>query len=163
MNLIIVTEEDVANEEFAWEVGENVNVRLEQKDDMFKYVLPKDDPRTTHIRRMLKSETGDILRLGILNQAKGTAILKWLENGSAELTPRDDFLVPSKPVISLLLACPRPKVLNRIWPMISSQGVLDVTVIGAEKVEKGFFSSSKLEPENIRNRCLSGLVQGQDV
>jgi len=47
--------------------------------------------------------------------------------------------------------------------MISSQGVLDVTVIGAQRVEKGFFCSSRLHHENIHKLCLSGLVQGQDV
>jgi len=157
MNLIIVTEEDEVSEEDALELGKDGKIRR------VRYVLPMGDPRTTHIRKTLKLETDDIIRLGVMNQAKGTARLKWLENESVELIPRDDFMIPPKPVISLLLACPRPKVLNRIWPMISSQGVLDVTVIGANKVEKGFFSSSRLEPENIRKLCLSGLVQGQDV
>jgi len=76
MNLILVTEDDEASEEEHEEDEAYNKVRFEQTITGNRYVLPKDDPRTIHIKKTLKSETGDIIRLGILNQAKGTATLK---------------------------------------------------------------------------------------
>jgi hypothetical protein len=43
------------------------------------------------------------------------------------------------PRISLILACPRPLRLERIFPIVSCQGVSRIAIIGAEKVEKAYF------------------------
>jgi hypothetical protein len=90
--------------------------------------LSSDDPRTEHLRSHIKAESGKLLRAGIIDAGTTDAAkVEWeggVDDGSAamrlELGPADELLKPvpdaRRPRLDLLLAVPRPPVLQRlVW------------------------------------------------
>ena len=63
--------------------------------------------------------------------------------------------------VDLIMACPRPLRFERLVPVVSSMGIGSLTVVGAEKVEKGFFGSHLFrKPASMRDCIEEGLSQG---
>jgi 16S rRNA (uracil1498-N3)-methyltransferase len=71
--------------------------------------------------------------------------------------------ISPRPRIDLLLAMPRPKVMNRLWPVLSSLGVGRVLISNAWKTERNYFDTHVLEPEHIRKGLIEGLQQARDT
>ena len=72
-------------------------------------------------------------------------------------------LPPPKLPLTLLLALPRPKVLNRALASAASLGVARILLLNAWKVEKAYWKSPKLAPENLREQLILGLEQAKDT
>ena len=114
--------------------------------------IPASDPRTVHIRSVLRLQPGDSLRVGIVDGGPSTATIS--SPAASSETPLDSPLtdltlqwdggsnaaqaVPAQPPpnIDLLLAMPRPKVLRRMWAPLAALGVGSVFLTNAEKVER---------------------------
>ncbi|ETO17131.1 hypothetical protein RFI_20202 [Reticulomyxa filosa] len=65
--------------------------------------------------------------------------------------------------IILLLAIPRPKQLNRLFPIISSIGIHQLILINCNKTEKCYFDTKYLESDRVLKGFLSGLSQCRDT
>jgi 16S rRNA U1498 N3-methylase RsmE len=64
------------------------------------------------------------------------------------------------PPVDLIMACPRPLRLERLLPVVTSIGVRNLAIVGAEKVEKGFFGSHLFRRPAALRLCLEeGLSQ----
>jgi len=63
----------------------------------------------------------------------------------------------------LIVALPRPKVLNRVLSAVTSLGVKRIFFINAWRVEKSYWKSPRLSPENLRLQMISGLEQAKDT
>ena len=74
-------------------------------------------------------------------------------------------LVPERPLVSLILALPRPIQLNRMLPMITQMGVDHLVLTQAQKVPRDYFGSHLFrDPQRLRERFIEGLCQaGVDV
>ena len=148
---------------------------LSTYSDTVKATLPADDPRTQHVRQVLDLKDGDLLRTGVIDHGlENESTVRWLPaaNGSntegqqeqqqqLEITFHDPHILTrrtERPRLSLLLALPPPRVLDRILPLVSSLGVDRLYLTNAAKVGKGYFSSHFLHrkaPEaEITNRKL---------
>jgi len=90
-----------------------------------------------------KYTTGECLVLGLQ--------LHLIEEGMKE----PEF----EPCIDLLLASPRPKVMDRLLQTLGTLGLRHVTICQAEKVEKSYLYSPKLKPEKVREKLLDGISQ----
>jgi 16S rRNA U1498 N3-methylase RsmE len=55
------------------------------------------------------------------------------------LGPKSSWSINDRPKVDLVLALPRPLRLERLLPVISCMGVGRLVLIGASKVEKGYF------------------------
>lgn len=62
--------------------------------------------------------------------------------------------------IDLLLACPRPKVVDRLLQSCSTYGVRHVWIFQAQKTEMSYFHGKQLESGSISQALLDGLSQG---
>jgi RsmE family RNA methyltransferase len=141
MNLILVREEEIAPGNLATVSGE----------------------RARHILRVLKAGVGAAVRVGLLDGPLGVATVDRVEGERVVLNCAFEGVAPVKPRIDLLLALPRPKVLNRLWSQIAAVGVGRVVLVNAAKVERCYFDSHVLSPEVFTPRLVEGLQQARDT
>ena len=125
--------------------------------------LHSSDDRCVHIRTILKSVIGDQLKIGILDRGitDSAELIGSNEEGLVfDLGLTQDIKPCPRPYVDLILAVPRPLRLERLLPVIASQGVGKVILVGAEKVEKDYFGSHLFRrPEALRACLVEGLSQ----
>ena len=121
------------------------------------------DRRADHIRTILKGREGQSLRVGMLDGPLGTGMIKTV--GPDDVTLRCVFAdpIPERPPVDLLLALPRPKVMQRLWASIASLGVGRIMLTNAQKVERCYFDTHVLKPEFYTERLKEGLEQAMDT
>lgn len=119
--------------------------------------------RLEHVREVHRAKVGDDLALGLLGGAMGRGRVLRLEDGVLELALTLDQTPPPKLPLTLVLAVPRPKVLNRVVAAAASLGVARLVLLNAWKVEKAYWASPKMQPESLREQLLLGLEQAKDT
>ncbi len=119
--------------------------------------------RAAHIGGVLKVKNGDSIRVGILDGPCGTGDVVSVSRGCVELVCRFDKALPPPPVVDLLLAVPRPKVMRRMWAQLSSLGVGRIILTNAEKVERNYFDTHWLSEDTYRPLLIEGLEQSGDT
>ena len=119
--------------------------------------------RLRHALEVLRATDGDVLRVGLLGGATGTAEV--LRAGEDELVLRPSLTdpPPPRPDIDLLLAVPRPKALRKVLPAAASLGVDRIVLVNAARVEKSYFASRVLDAASIRELLVLGLEQARDT
>ncbi len=118
--------------------------------------------RAHHVREVLNAGAGKSVRVGVIDGPMGTA--RVIEDGrDIRLTCDLNDGTPPVPRVDLLLAMPRPKVMNRLWPVLASLGVGRILISNAWKTERNYFDTHVLEPEHIRAGLIEGLQQARDT
>jgi len=119
--------------------------------------------RLQHVTNVHRAAVGDELVVGAAGGKIGTGVVTRLDQEALELrvTLRDD---PPEPLpLTLILALPRPKVLNRVIAGATSLGVKRVFLINAWRVEKSYWKSPKLSDDNLLLQRILGLEQARDT
>jgi 16S rRNA (uracil1498-N3)-methyltransferase len=120
--------------------------------------------RSTHVREVHRAGTGDTLRVGLLGGGIGTARVILAADETVELELGElDQPPPAKLPLTLVLAMPRPKVLNRVLASATSLGVAHIVLLNAWRVEKAYWKSPRLGEENLRQQRILGLEQARDT
>lgn len=119
--------------------------------------------RLEHVREVHRAKVGDELSVGLLGGAMGRGRVLRLEDGVLELALTLDQAPPPKLPLTLVLAVPRPKVLNRVVAAAASLGVARMVLLNAWKVEKAYWASPKMQHENLHEQLLLGLEQAKDT
>ena len=141
MNLLLLTEEDRLD---------GTTFRLEGR-------------RLAHVRDVHRAELGDDLTVGLLGGLMGRGVVKRLDDEALDLDVTLDTPPAPKLPLTLVLALPRPKVLNRVLAAATSLGAARIYLINAWKVEKSFWKSPRMGEENLRLQQLLGLEQAKDT
>ncbi|WP_417916360.1 16S rRNA (uracil(1498)-N(3))-methyltransferase [Candidatus Electronema sp. JC] len=136
-----------------------MNLLLFSQDELVDSLLLLHDFRSEHIRRVLGLAAGDSLRLGMINGRLGHGTVLSIDAETVTLAVQLDREPPPPPPVELILALPRPIMLQRILKQAATLGVWRIHLIRSAKVEKSFFHSPALLPEKIRERLLEGLTQ----
>ena len=118
--------------------------------------------RARHVREVLQAAPGEEIHVGIIDGPLGTALIVE-DSKQLRLCCKLSDKVPPAPRVDLLLAMPRPKVMNRLWPVLASLGVGRILVSNAWKTERNYFDTHVLEPEHIREGLIEGLQQARDT
>ena len=116
-----------------------------------------------HILEVHRATPRDILRVGVLNGRIGQGQIESINDLALEMTIRLDTEPPPALPLRLILALPRPKVLNRTVAAAASMGIREIDLINAWRVEKGYWESPRLAPENLRLQSILGLEQAGDT
>ncbi len=119
--------------------------------------------RFEHIQNIQRATSGDELRVGKLNGLHGTGTIVSLDSQELEMEVQLDQSPPDPLPVTLLLALPRPKMLKRILQSVSSLGVKKIYLINSYRVDKSFWGSPLLQPENLNEHLILGLEQARDT
>ena len=134
----------------AEEIGEKGTVRL-------------SGARAKHVLEVLHGKPGQKIRIGVVDGNQGGGMIEEAGKGFVMLRCALDGEVPPVPMVDLLLAMPRPKVMKRLWAQITAMGVGRVVVVNAEKVERNYFDTKWLEQEHYEPLLIEGLTQCGDT
>jgi len=119
--------------------------------------------RLQHVREVHRAGPGDELKVGLLGGSMGRGRVLGLDEEALELEVELGEPPPPKLPLNLLLALPRPKVLNRVLASAASLGVARIVLVNAWRVEKAYWKSPRLDPENTRAQFVLGLEQARDT
>jgi 16S rRNA (uracil1498-N3)-methyltransferase len=143
MNLLLLTQQDLLSPDSA---------------------LIQDERRCQHILQIHKATEGDSLKAGLLNGLIGEAkIRKIISNSQIELNLILTRPAPAPIPLTIVMALPRPKMFRRVLQTISSLGIKSVYFIHSYRVEKSYWQSPFLNPEDVQHQLILGLEQSCDT
>ena len=140
MNLIVLNNEDIQDG-----VAEITGLKLK------------------HILTYIRPSSGDTLKTGILNGLTGEGIVTGITDEKLTLTVSHHDNPPDPLPLKLILAMPRPKVLNRVIQHGTAMGIKEIYIIKTWRVEKSYWETPMLEDENLLRQMITGLEQGKDT
>lgn len=134
-------------------------------------VLWLDDRRGDHLRKVLKVEVGQSIKVGLLGGRRGIAEVLAVETGRVQLRIPLELARPldaegeqsatsSRPALDVILALPRPQALHRVLQSVATMGVRRLDLVRSWRVEKSFFHSPSLGEASIRKHLWLGAEQG---
>jgi 16S rRNA (uracil1498-N3)-methyltransferase len=138
-------------------------VLLFQDDFVAEDMVRLAGRRLEHIRSVHRLSLDDELTVGLLDGQVGKGRLTRLDQDCAEMRVDLRELPPPKLPLTLVLALPRPKVLNRVVAAATSLGVGRIFLINAWRVEKSYWKSPRLAEENLHLQRVLGLEQAKDT
>ena len=141
-----------------------MNIILLRQDDWIDgdRVLLRDH-RASHIRDILKSEVGDVVRVGLLAGRQGEGLIEAIETDAVRLSVRLTDPPPPRHRFDIVLSLPRPKMLRRILRTTAEFGVQNLHLINSARVEKSYWQSPLLRPEKLEDALHAGLERSRDT
>ncbi len=118
--------------------------------------------RAGHVREVHRAEAGDELVVGVAGGRIGTGRVVSVGE-EVEMQVALDRDPPPPLDVTLVVAVPRPKVLNRIVAAATSLGIKRMFLINAWRVEKSYWRSPRMSEENLREQAIIGLEQARDT
>ena len=119
--------------------------------------------RLEHVRSVLKPAPGARLTVGIADGGIGTAEVMRLDEDALDMQVTIGGTPPEPLPLTLVLAVPRPKVLNRVIAAAASLGIKRIYLVNSWRVEKSYWNSPRMTPENLRAQSILGLEQAKDT
>jgi len=119
--------------------------------------------RLRHVTEVHRARAGDDLAVGLLEGGVGRGRVTRLDAEALELEVVLDQAPPPKLPLTLVLALPRPKVLNRVLAAATSLGAARIYLVNAWKVEKSYWKSPRLAEPNLELQRILGLEQAKDT
>ncbi len=118
--------------------------------------------RAAHVREVHRATAGDELVVGLAGGKIGRGRLISVAD-AIEMDVVLDRDPPPPLAVTLVIALPRPKVLNRVIAAVTSLGVKRIVLINAWRVEKSYWRSPRMSDENLRAQAIAGLEQARDT
>ena len=119
--------------------------------------------RLEHVTNVHRATVGDALVVGVANGRIGIGTIAHLDHDAIEMDVMLDRNPPPALPLTLVLALPRPKVLNRVIASASSLGIKRIILFNAWRVEKSYWKSPRLSEENLHHQSILGLEQARDT
>ena len=138
-------------------------ILLEQADWLSHDQVALNDRRYIHLRDILKTDIGAIVKVGMLNGDVGTGEVTSIDNHGARLRVTLDQAPPPRHPSDIVLSLPRPKMLRRVLRTVAEMGVNTLHLVNSARVEKSYWQSPLLEPERIDAALRAGLERSADT
>ncbi|MDX9734380.1 MAG: 16S rRNA (uracil(1498)-N(3))-methyltransferase [Thermoanaerobaculia bacterium] len=119
--------------------------------------------RARHVHDVHRARVGDELVVGLRNGATGRGTVLAVSADEVRLAVELVGEPPPPSGVDLLLAMPRPKVLRRALQAAASLGAKRIVLVNAARVEKSYFDTPFLQPEEIERNLVLGLEQARDT
>lgn len=140
-----------------------MNLLLLEPEELEGGTVTLTGRRAQHLLQVLKVEPGATVRLGVVGGLLGTGRVVDAREDRVRLAVE----LTEPPVcelhIELILALPRPIMLQRILKQATVLGVRRLHLIRSRRVEKSFFHSPVLAADKIRALLLEGMEQAMDT
>ncbi|MAY36917.1 MAG: 16S rRNA (uracil(1498)-N(3))-methyltransferase [Spongiibacteraceae bacterium] len=122
------------------------------------------DHRHHHLRKVLGSQPGDTLKVGLLGGLCGSAIVDATDENETRLGQIVcQKAPPAKLPLTLILALPRPKAARRICRTAAELGIEHLVLLNSYRVEKSYWQSPLLSEARILEYFYEGLEQAGDT
>jgi 16S rRNA (uracil1498-N3)-methyltransferase len=138
-------------------------ILLEASDFIDPHRVRLEGRRMNHILQVHRAARGDTVRVGLLDGKLGKGVIDQINPAGMEMVVDLHADPPAPLPVRLILALPRPKVLNRTIAAAASMGIREIDLINAWRVEKAYWSSPRLSDENLRLQSILGLEQAGDT
>ncbi len=123
--------------------------------------LEASDPRTQHIRKVLRVEEGGTLYVGFINAGRAQVQVSEIgADGCVSLEVVSVEIPPLSLPIVLLIGLPRPHTAKRILFDAASMGVKEIHFFETEKGEPSYAMSSLWATDEWQKRLRLGAEQG---
>ncbi|HYM62645.1 MAG TPA: 16S rRNA (uracil(1498)-N(3))-methyltransferase [Thermoanaerobaculia bacterium] len=119
--------------------------------------------RLQHVAQIHRAKPGDELTVGVAGGRIGRGRITDLREDALEMEVVLDREPPPPLGVTLVLALPRPKVLNRVIASTASMGVKRIYLVNAWRVEKSYWKSPRVDPANLAAQAILGLEQARDT
>ena len=119
--------------------------------------------RAEHLLRVLGVVPGVTVRVGVVGGRLGSGRVLAADAGAVRLAVSLEREPAADLHLELILALPRPIMLQRILKQGTVLGVRRFHLIRSRRVEKSFFHSPVLEPGKMRVLLLEGMEQAMDT
>lgn len=141
-----------------------MNIILLKNDDYINgtNTVLLNDHRHKHVFKILKPVLGQSLKVGIMNGRCGYGRVICIDPEKLVLEVFLHDQPPPRHQFDLILALPRPKMLRRILRTIAEFGVQNLYLINSARVEKSYWQSPFLYPENIQKALMRGMERSKD-
>ncbi|HLO68088.1 MAG TPA: 16S rRNA (uracil(1498)-N(3))-methyltransferase [Holophaga sp.] len=137
-------------------------ILLEEGDFIAPGRVRLEGRRLRHVLDVHRATPGDELTVGLLGGLLGRG--RVLALGEAlDMEVELDQPPPPKLPFTLVLALPRPKVLNRVLAAATSLGAAEIHLVNAWKVEKSYWKSPRMAGDNLLLQRILGLEQARDT
>ncbi len=140
-----------------------MNLLLLESSELVNGEVALTGRRAEHLLRVLRVVPGDSVRVGVVNGNLGRGQVLAVGDGVVHLTVKLQHEPDNTLHVELILALPRPIMLQRILKQATVLGVRRFYLIRSRRVEKSFFHSPVLEPQKIRSILLEGMEQAMDT
>lgn len=140
-----------------------MNLLLFEQNELKGTRLYLNDRRADHILDILGLKVGDTLRVGMVNGKVGKGEVVNVHGRSLELEVCLTSHPPDIPEITLILALPRPIMLQRILKQGTVLGVKHFHLIRSQRVQKSFFQSNLLQDKKLKDILMQGMEQAMDT
>jgi RsmE family RNA methyltransferase len=119
--------------------------------------------RLEHVHNVHRAKVGDMLKVGLLNGKMGQGAITAMEGQALEMDVCLDSEPPPKLPLTIAIALPRPKALNRVVAAATSLGAARLILFNAWRVEKSYWQSARLDEANLLHQRVLGLEQAKDT
>ena len=140
-----------------------MNLLLLETQEIHNSIAVLKGRRAAHLREVLRVEPGSVVRLGVVNGPKGRGEVLRADEDAVVLQVELNGTPPVAPAVELILALPRPIMLQRIFKQATVMGLRRLHLLRSQRVEKSFFASPVLAPEKSRALILEGMEQAMDT
>jgi len=140
-----------------------MNLILIQPEEVQASEVRLTGRRADHLRKILKVQAGDTVRVGIVNGMIGIGIVGAISRNEVILQVTAETQPPAKLNLALILALPRPIMLKRVLAQATALGVKHLFLINASRVEKSFFEASPVKDNTFSPFIENGLEQAVDT
>ncbi len=118
------------------------------------------DDRAEHLRKVLRASVGQKFKVGRVQGGIGSGEVTRIDRTGVDLKVSIPEAKPEIPVLSLIVALPRPQTLKKILEIIGACGVRELFLLQTARVQGSFFGSKLLKDKGWMKHLRLGLEQG---
>jgi 16S rRNA (uracil1498-N3)-methyltransferase len=135
-----------------------MNLILFQENELER-PLPLTDERAKHIIKVLKLDTGDSLKVGLLNRSKGTATISSRTSAGFEFEFQWEDNEPAPDPITLIVGLSRPHTMQKVLQQATTMGVRKMIFVQTELGERSYASSKLWTTSDYKRHLIDGAQQ----
>ena len=139
-----------------------MNLILFEPDETVR-PLPRDDPRSQHLLRVLRRREGDTFDAGLVNGPRGKGTLVAIGPAALTLSFAWGAEPPPPAPITLIVGLPRPQTARDILRDATSLGVAAMHFVTTDKSEPSYQRSALWSAGDWRRQLLLGAQQAFDT
>ena len=135
---------------------------LEKEDFISENTAVITGRRFERLNNFIHIEIGKMLKSGIRNGDCGKAEVISISKESTTVRFSAETPPPEPPPLTLIIALQRPQTFGKVIHSAVSMGVKKIHFIHTFKVEKSYWQSSRLLPENLSEEITLAMEQSAD-